>query len=202
MKLLFLIALLANVSVSNLRLQVNTLTPAERDYAVQQLEESRHKLIAELKGLTNEQLKFKSGLEKWSILEIVEHIGLAENGIGTIVSGTLQQPMDTSRQKEIRISDRQIRQILTNRTGKAIAPEIIRPTGRFTSLASALNFFEKARDKNINLIKTTKGDLRHRYWQHGATGTIDLYQSILLISAHCERHTEQIREVKSEFPKS
>jgi hypothetical protein len=195
MKLLLFLSLLITFPKTNHYRPSKTLTDTERNYAISQLEESREKLKAVLEGLTADQLAFKASPDTWSMLEIMEHIVLAETGIGQIVAATLQQPADSGRRKEIRVTDIQIRQILTNRTGKATAPEIIRPTGRFGNISLAKTFFDKARDKNIELIRTTQEDLRERYWQHPATGTIDLYQSILLISAHCERHTAQIQEV-------
>jgi hypothetical protein len=196
MKLLLFIFLLVTIPKSKNGVPFKTLTETERKYAISQLEESRNQLEAELEGLTPEQLSFKATPQIWSIAEITEHIGLAETGIGQIVAGTLQQPADSSRRKEIKVTDTQVRLILTNRTGKATAPEIIKPTGRFSDIKTAMAFFDKARDKNIDLIKTTQEDLRNRYWQHPATGTIDLYQAVLLTAAHCERHIAQIKELK------
>jgi hypothetical protein len=177
----------------------NELTDAERKYAVEMLQNSRDKLLTELDGLTNAQLSFKPSPDKWSIAEVVEHIGLAEMGIGQIIQQTLKAPIDSAKRKEIKVTDEQIRQRLTNRSGKAQSPEIIKPTGRFSNIKKAIGFFTNARNKNIEFIQSTKDDLRNRYWQHPATGVIDLYQSILLISAHCERHTVQIKEVKGDI---
>lgn len=175
----------------------NFITPEERMYAIAQLEDSQQKLLDALAGLTQEQLNFKPSPEKWSIAEVVEHIGLAETGIGQIVLQTLKTATDSTRRTEITVTDGQIRPILTNRNGKVQSPEKIKPTGRFSTIEQAIGFFKNARQRNIELIKTTTENLRDRYWQHPATGTIDLYQSILLIAAHCERHTAQIKEIKT-----
>jgi hypothetical protein len=192
-----LILLLTTMLVSGNYLQMNTLTEQERSYSVAQLETSRQKLLAEMEGLSEAQLNFKPAPDKWSIAQVVEHIGLAEMGIGQIVQQTLKTAADSAKRKEIKVTDEQIRQRLTNRSGKAQSPEIIKPTGRFADIKQAIVFFTTERNKNIEFIKSTQEDLRDRYWQHPATGVIDLYQAILLISAHCERHTAQIVEIKN-----
>lgn len=163
MKLLLFLSLLITLPKTNPYMAPKTLTDTERNYAISQLEESRRKLKTVLEGLTPEQLTFKANPDTWSILEIMEHIVLAETGIGQIVAGTLQHPADSSRRKEIAVTDTQIMQILTNRAGKAKAPEIIRPTGRFVDISVAKAIFDNARGKNIELIKTTQEDLRDRY---------------------------------------
>jgi hypothetical protein len=56
--------------------------------------------------------------------------------------------------------------------------------------------FEK-RQATIEYIKTTQNDLRNHFWKHPATGVVDLYQTLILMSAHLERHTAQIEEIKS-----
>ncbi len=44
--------------------------------------------------------------------------------------------------------------------------------------------------------------MRHHYMQHPATGWMDTYPGILLLSAHTRRHRLQIDEVKADpgFP--
>ena len=55
----------------------------------------------------------------------------------------------------------------------------------------------------MDYVRTTNDDLRDHFGPHPTLGTLDGYQWILLISAHSERHTKQIEEVKADpnFPK-
>ncbi|MBC7935807.1 MAG: DinB family protein [Rhizobacter sp.] len=192
-----LILLFTTMLFSTNLFQTNGLTEKERNYAAALLESSRQKLLTEIDRLSEAQLKFKPSPDKWSIADVMEHIGLAEMGIGQIVQQTLKTPLDSGKRKEIKVTDEQVRQRLTNRSGKVQSPEIIKPTGRFTDIKQAIGLFTNARTRNIEFIQTTQEDLRDRYWQHPATGVIDLYQTVLLISAHCERHTAQIKEIKT-----
>jgi len=56
----------------------------------------------------------------------------------------------------------------------------------------------------IEFVKTTDQDLRNHFVKHLAFGTIDSYQWILIVAAHCERHTLQIREIMASgsFPRN
>lgn len=51
---------------------------ADRQNLLQNLTRSRDELIAETKGLTKAQAEFKESADRWSINQIVEHIGYWE----------------------------------------------------------------------------------------------------------------------------
>lgn len=173
-----------------------SITEAERQYAVTLLQQTKADLLATVAGLSPAQLAYKSDSTRWSISQCVEHITLAEIGIFQLQQGAMKAPADPAKRAEITVTDQQVVQILTNRRGKAQAPDIIRPTGRFPTLDAALQTYSQQRDKAITYLKTTTDDLRTHYWNHPATGTIDAYQTLLLMAAHNERHRLQIQEVK------
>lgn len=180
----------------------SVITQAQRDYAVSELQRTKNLLEKEFSALTDEQLKFRPAPDKWSIAEIVEHIALAENGIIQVTQSALKGPADSLKRSQITVTDLDIKNRLTNRATKVQSPEIIKPTGKFPSAAVAYQAFASRRVATIEYIATTDDDLLHHFWQHPATGIIDLYQTILLIAAHSERHILQIMEVKADksFP--
>lgn len=179
------------------------LTTVQRDFAKSYLIQTQEDFFKAIEGITEAQAKFKADSASWSILDCAEHIALSESGIGQIIKQQLASPPDSSRRSEIKVSDNEVIGRLTNRTFKAQSPEMIRPTGRFSNLEKAKQLFAQQRRTNIELVSTTQDDLLNRYWKHPATGTIDLYQSYLLIAAHCKRHTLQIEEIKANknYPK-
>ena len=188
---------------SDIKTTVINLTEAERSWLIDQLLKSQNGFESNIADLTETQLTFKFDSAKWSIAEVIEHVTLAENGIYSIVQSTLQQPVQPEKRSEIKVTDAQIPLILTNRKGKVQSPEILQPTGKFPNTQYAVGNFRQQRAKAIDFVKTTQEDLRNRFWQHPATGVIDLYQAITLMSAHLERHTLQIAEIKAQvdFPK-
>jgi hypothetical protein len=83
-----------------------------------------------------------------------------------------------------------------NRCPLNIIKELEPANAPYKTTAEALESFKINRDKLIDFIRNTKQDLR----QHISVlpiGTYDAYQFILLISAHTNRHTQQIGEVKA-----
>jgi hypothetical protein len=90
-----------------------------------------------------------------------------------------------------------------DRSHKAQAPEFLKPTNRWATREELTKAFEDSRRATMDYIRTTNDDLRDHFFAHPLLGQMDAYQWILLISAHSERHTKQIEEVKADpnFPK-
>jgi hypothetical protein len=76
--------LLAAVAVS-----ADTLTQADRDKAVTELEGSRKVFLDATKGLSAAQWNFKPAPDRWSVAECSEHIALAEGFIFGYVSNQI-----------------------------------------------------------------------------------------------------------------
>jgi hypothetical protein len=89
-----------------------------------------------------------------------------------------------------------------DRTNKAQAPEPLKPTNRYGSPDAAVKHFVDSRNRTINFLQKTE-DLRAHVVDSPLGKKLDAYQWILFISAHSERHTKQINEVKADpnFPK-
>jgi hypothetical protein len=99
--------------------------------------------------------------------------------------------------------DEMILRAMPDRSVKAQAPEFLQPKRRWPDQASLIAHFKQSRDRNIAYIQTTEDDLRSHFMNHPMLKTIDAYQAMLMLSAHCERHTAQINEVKADpnYPK-
>ncbi len=192
----------ASLRGCSFRLSTEALTEAERTVAVNLLQKTKTDLLASVQGLSATQLSWKADSTRWSVAQCIEHIALAEIGIFQLQQGAMNVPADPARRAEVKLTDQQVVQFLTNRSGKAEAPAVIRPTGRFPSVAASLRAYGQQRDKTIAYVQTTPDDLRNHYWKH-FIGVVDAYQTILLLAAHSERHRLQIEEVKATpgFPK-
>lgn len=174
----------------------NTLSAEERTFLVKTLNASLQKFENAIIGLSNEDLNFKATSKKWSVAECIEHVTLAERRFPQIVQEEMIKPSMPEYRKKIRIKDEKIRPKMLSRVWRARSPEIFKPIGQFASTEEALHTFRMQRQNTISYVQTTQDDLRHHFWRHPLTGTIDLYQTLLLMSAHLERHTEQIEDIK------
>ncbi len=184
-----------------------TLTKADRDKAVAELEGSRQAFLDATKGLSPAQWNFKAGPDRWSIAECADHIALSENFIfGVVTKQVMKTPVTPEKRDAVKGKDEAIVKILQDRSHKATAPEPIDPKKTPMSPEEAVKQFLASRTNTIEYVKTTQDDLRDHFADHPvpAIGTLDAYQWILLISGHSRRHTLQILEVKADpnFPKS
>ncbi len=178
-------------------------TPAERDRAIQYLEKTRQGVIDSTKGLTPAQWNFKPAPDRWSVAEVTEHIAAAEDFLFSIVQEKIMTAPARPAGEDVKAIDEFIVAAIPDRTHKAQAPEPLKPTNRFATPEGSLQHFAESRAKTEDFAKNGQG-LR----DHAADGPLgkklDPYEWMLFISAHSERHTKQILEVKADpnFPKS
>ena len=179
------------------------LTDAERNYALNLLQDSRETLLTKVKGLTPEQLAFKADPSSWSVAQCVEHITITENGLFDRALATLKDPADPSKRSEVKLSDDQVLKMIENRTMKFKAQDAVLPTGQFGDFQTTIKEFVSRRNKHIEYIKTTTDDLRNHYFDF-PFGKVDAYQTIIFMAGHSKRHTAQIDEIMqhANFPKA
>lgn len=179
------------------------LSKEDREKAVRELTGTRDYFNSSIAGLSEAQLNFKAGPDKWSVRQCMEHIALSEKMLFGWISSVLAQPADASKKDSVKVTDEIVLKGVTDRSQKFQAPEMLQPAGKFPNAKAAADDFNTARDKLIAYMKTTDKDMRHHFMQHPAMGWMDTYQGILLLSAHTRRHTLQIEEVKADpgFPK-
>ena len=203
---LFLMAILTLTTAASAQ-TAQTLTQADRDKAVAELEGSRQAFLDATQGLSPAQWNFKAGPDRWSIAECAEHIALAEDFIfGVATKRVMSTPATPEKRDLVKGKDEAIVKMLQDRSHKATAPEPIDPAKHKLSADEAVKQFLASRAHTIEYVKTTQDDLRDHFFDHPVPvfGTMDAYQWILFISGHSRRHTLQILEVKADpnFPKS
>ena len=180
------------------------LTQQERDFATKFLKDTDQGVSDAVNGLSPAQLKFKPAPDKWSVEECVKHIAISEKNLWAMVEASLKQPLNADKRAEIKMTDDQLVKGTEDRTNKVKTSETFKPENTpYTSLADALASFKESRGKLIAFVNDSKEDLRNHV-SVLPMGAFDAYQLILLISAHTNRHTQQIAEVKADasFPKS
>ena len=182
--------------------QNGVLTAQERKFAADYFQKTKQQLQSDVNGLSDTQLNYKTDTSRWSVAQCVEHIALAENGIWQWCMGALKNDTSSVKKPEHPVSDEQLIAMVTDRSHKAKAPEMLQPKDQFPNETMALAAFINKRDELIHYILTTKDPLRTHYIQTPA-GVLDIYQGLLLLAAHSARHTLQLEEVMKNpnFPK-
>lgn len=187
-------------------IQASATRPLLTDRAalVADLEATRDAFLASVNGLSEAQVRWKAGPDRWSIAEVAEHIAVAEQGIlGNIQGKVMKAELTPELREKVLRDDGRVHAVLDNRSQKRQAPERLRPTGRFPTLAATVGAFSAGRARTLDYARTTPDDLRAHAAEHPALGVIDGHQWLLFLSAHSARHTAQIREVQDSpgFPR-
>lgn len=191
-------ALLTSFGLNN-----TVLTKKERKFAKEHLKESRKDLLKTVEGLSQAQVTFKPAADRWSVEECVKHIAASEMGLWKMTTDGLSQPPNPEKRSELKFTDEQLIQGFQDRSKKFQTSEQLQPQNiPFKTLQEALTSFKDSRGKLIQYVDDTQEDLRNHVLNM-PMGVMDAYQMILLISAHTNRHTQQIKEVMADpnFPK-
>ncbi|HZQ21280.1 MAG TPA: DinB family protein [Terriglobales bacterium] len=202
--LLSIVLLLATCAQAQTAPAASALTHGEREGALKHLEHTRDMFLQSISGLTEKQWNFKPAPDRWSIAQVAEHITISEGTLlGLVRNRIVAGPATPEKRAEVKGKDELVLTKIPDRSRKAQAPEFLKPTGRWPTQAALTAEYQKDREATMDYVRTTNDDLRDHFFDHPAMGTLDGYQWLLLISAHSERHTEQINEVKADpnFPK-
>jgi hypothetical protein len=174
-------------------LSAETINNGERDRAMSYLHSSRKLFLDATADLSPAQWNFKPAPDRWSIAEVAEHIALTEDFLFGHAQKLLQGPAET---KTVTFKDEEVLKNMVDRSKKAQAPEPLMPNRKWANPQDAVAHFKASRDRTIAYAETTQDDLRHHYMSMGPN-TMDVYQMLLMIAGHSERHTAQINEVKA-----
>ncbi|MBX0359297.1 DinB family protein [Halobacillus sp. Nhm2S1] len=155
------------------------------------LDEKRKELLHFVEEVSDQEASVKPEEDRWSILEVLEHLYLMEQLIVYQINQALKQG-DTQQATEKPIHK------TTNRDYKVEAPEAVRPKGEFKTLDDAKEGLKKTREATLFLIHNKEEEtLQNRVFPHPAFGDMNLEQWVEFIGWHELRHLDQMKEVKT-----
>jgi hypothetical protein len=183
------------VGVSASSLFAGPLTDGDRQRVLAHLEMTEQWVATETEGLSDAQLNFRMTPDSWSVKDVVEHLAIAEPQYWKQLQDSLAQPLGYKSES----TDAAILWYGIDRTNRQRTGEARVPSGK-TTVQSSLAGFRKLRSTMKDFTRTTQEDLRGRQLKEG---NMDVYQWLLMISTHSQRHILQIREIKahSTFPR-
>ncbi|HUI77336.1 MAG TPA: DinB family protein [Bryobacteraceae bacterium] len=167
------------------------MAPGERSEIVQILEDSRKVFTDAAAGVSEAQAKTNPAEGRWSVLQCVEHVTIVEERfLGFLESaGRLDSPaIDAKKEAELLA-------LVADRSARAQAPEPVQPTGRYPTLAEAMQGFNAVRGRTIAFATGRAGDLHTLACEHRRFGPLNGREMLVVIAAHARRHAEQMREV-------
>jgi uncharacterized damage-inducible protein DinB len=190
------VLLLGTLTAAAIHASAAPMTKLEREQLVAHFEMTERWLGLELRGLSEAQLKWRAAEGKWSILDVLDHLTVAEPQYWQWLEEGMKEPATLQRGQDPDENFLWYGIDRTNRNKTAAARE---PKGQLTDAADGLAKFNKLRARMLEYARTTQDELRTHSVQKSKT---DLYQWLLMISTHSQRHLLQIQEIKasSGFP--
>ena len=161
------------------------------------LEDGRQDVLVSVRDLSDENAATKLSPDRWSVLECLEHLVSVEDRLlGWITTGEVIEAPQADRQKEIHLYGS-----IMDRSYKVQAPEAVVPTGRFTSMAPALEAFNAARDRSAQIARSRGEALYTVKVTHPRLGEMNGPELLHFLTGHARRHAAQIRETRAEIEK-
>jgi hypothetical protein len=174
------------------------MTEVERQHLIAHLEMTASWIDGETAHLSKGQLTFHAAPEKWSVIDVLEHLNIAEPIYWQQFNNSVKQPLAA---KKSDVPDSAVLWYGIDRTERQKTEARKVPHSTSTDVRARLEAFRKLHTEMLDYVRSTNDDLRGRFLPEEG---VDLYQWILEISAHTQRHILQIREVKASpgFPKT
>jgi uncharacterized damage-inducible protein DinB len=182
-------------------------TAQERQLLLDGLQSTQMELMKAVDNLNEAQMLFKPDTNKWSVAEVLEHLGTFEEILLWDLycnQFTPEQPGFTSN----RLAKDSIMSAYAADTTKGKSPLAAVPLGRFTTRAALQKYFLHHRSAVMDLVAHTTADFRRHYIyrpsEWGDWAVRDLHQYTIVYIAHTTRHTDQINRIKADknFPQN
>jgi len=199
-RLQFLVVLLTLALVTSLSGQA--LTDTDREKLLEHLDITSMNFQNAVAGLSEELWNYRAAEGRWTIAEVAEHIAASESLIREMSRGAMATPASAEMLKEARKDDVILARI-PDRSSRFQAPEPLKPENRYKTPAGTMEAFRTERAISMKMAREG-GDLRAYAAANPVLGPTDVYGWMLFMSAHVERHTKQIEEVKADpgFPRT
>jgi uncharacterized damage-inducible protein DinB len=168
----------------------------EREFVVGELKASETRLVEVVRDVTPVQATFRTGLERWSIAEVLEHLVVWESFMLGAIRGALEAPAEPEKQASVAGKDALALGLATSRDKPLKAREAALPTGRWSDVGKMLAEFRARRAKTLDFAQSTQADLRSHFFAHVKFGDLDCYQWLVVVGQHTLRHVAQIEEIK------
>jgi hypothetical protein len=179
-------------------LEAAPMKQQDRDRLIAHLEMTERWLADEVSHLSPEQLTFRMAPNTWSITDVVDHLTVAEPQYWEWTEESMKQPPVT---EKMAASDAAILWYGIDRTERTKTAEAREPKRQIKDAAAGVAAFRKLRATILEYARNTDKDLRSYRFRDSQ---MDVYQWLLMISTHSQRHILQIREIKAHpnFPRS
>lgn len=170
-------------------------TEKDRQYLVENLERTKHLIVRETKDLTDVQWSYREDSTKWSIAQVLEHLGLYERIFAQEADIMLSIPADPLLDSLSKPDATYLEWMGDPSPHKA--EWNAEPLG-FMKGKDNLEFFLFGRDHIIAFIQNTTYDLKsHFTFRWGDEKRRSIHSLMVVHFGHTDRHLRQIHQIKA-----
>jgi uncharacterized damage-inducible protein DinB len=161
-------------------------------------EQAQARFKAAVSNLTEAQSNFRPDENQWTIAEIVEHVGIVNDGLLRLTHKLLKEAELTPRppKADLNLGHTSLDENGQHR-GQFQAPDRVRPQGgeliedSLAKMRASLNGLAEIQSR-LEAV-----DLSEQMFPHPFLGPINAYQWMVLLGEHEDRHRGQIERVKA-----
>jgi len=146
------------------------------------------KLLQQLNSLTDDVLYFKAGADKWSIVEVIEHLVVAEENMQEQLSGATAAPTLDPQDRSAKNFHIVIK-VMTKDIPVDVPDESLEPHGQF-SLEELLGRWDDTYIDEINSEKAADPVYRHPF-----AGPLNMAETLRFIDVHFDNHMRHINRI-------
>jgi uncharacterized damage-inducible protein DinB len=164
------------------------------------IDKTKAKLLSKFETLTEDQLNTRENGQGWSVAEIIEHLGITGGGITKVIEKFLSEAETKGSKSDGKFNPPLsfIEHAEKAKDKKFEAPERVRPQGA-QDLSKSLTILRENQQKLKELqTRIEATDLSNTAFPHPAFGNLNLYQWLVFIGLHEQRHLAQIDRILTE----
>jgi hypothetical protein len=183
--------------------QEETSMHARLAEAMGYVEEKRKELLQSFAGVDGNRLCRRAATDGWSVAEILEHLKMVEAGVARLITKRVGQAREAGLGEEKSTSS-----VMPSFDGYAAmldgavlqSPATVRPRPN-VDISEALEGLEGSREALRAAVITANGlsigEIKHT---HPVLGELDLYQWLIFLGQHENRHRKQIERTLKSIP--
>lgn len=167
------------------------------------VEEKRRELLESFEGVPGDRLSRRANPDGWSVAEILEHLRMVESGVARLIAKRVNQARVAGLGEEKSITPvmplfDKFKAELDSRPLKA--PVLVQPRVD-VDIGEALDGLGTSRENLRAAVASANGlalgEIKHT---HPVLGEIDLYQWLIFVGQHEDRHKKQIERTLKSIP--
>lgn len=167
------------------------------------VEEKRRELMSSFDGVEGERLCRQATPDGWSVAQILEHLRMVESNVAQLITKRVAQAKEAGlgqekSTKSVMPSFEPYRATLERAVVQA--PPVLQPRPDI-DISEALEGLESSREAlraaAVSANGLSLGEIKHT---HRVLGELDLYQWLIFVGHHEDRHKKQIERTLKSIP--